>query len=236
MVWDSIVNGQKLNFRLAGINNQNFIMRDEETGSWWQQVSGDAIQGAFKGQKLREVFHDELTFGVWKRENPQGRVLCPDEKILAANKYESADWEQEVAKLPVRINAKPDDSLAPRALVVGIKINNHAKAYPIETLQKQNPVLDMIGGTEIVIFLGEDKKSVRAFERSIDGRSLEFFMKPETSEIIDAETGSVWDFSGKAVQGELAGKQLKKVPNLKDYWFDWKNYNPETLVYRTDSR
>src|SRR5687767_1731020 len=144
MVWDSIVNGQKLNFRLAGINNQNFIMRDEETGSWWQQVSGEAIQGSFKGQKLREVFRDELTFGIWKRENPNGRVLRPDEKILAANKYEPADWEQEVAKLPVRISAKLDDSLAPRALVIGIKINNHAKAYPIEALQKQNPILDMI--------------------------------------------------------------------------------------------
>jgi hypothetical protein len=37
-----------LNFHLAGINNQNFIMRDEETGTWWQQVSGTAIQGPLK--------------------------------------------------------------------------------------------------------------------------------------------------------------------------------------------
>jgi hypothetical protein len=235
VVWESIVNGQTLEFHLAGINNQNFIMRDEETGSWWQQVTGEAIQGSLKGQKLREVFHDELTFGVWKRENPSGRVLRPDEKILAAQKYE-ADWETQVAKLPVRIGAELDASLPPRTLIIGISINDESKAYPIEALQKQNPVLDMIGGMEIVILLGEDKKSVRAFERTIDGKSLEFFVKPDSAEIVDAETGSVWDFSGKAVRGELTGKQLKRVFVLKDFWFDWKNYHPETRIYTAGSR
>jgi hypothetical protein len=32
-VWTRQVDGITLTFRLAGINNQNFIMRDEETGS-----------------------------------------------------------------------------------------------------------------------------------------------------------------------------------------------------------
>ena len=34
------VDGRRLHFHLAGINNQNFIMQDEETGTWWQQVTG----------------------------------------------------------------------------------------------------------------------------------------------------------------------------------------------------
>ncbi len=29
----------------------------------------------------------------------------------------------------------------------------------------------------------------------------------------------------------LRGRELKKVDVLKDYWFDWKIYNPRTLVY-----
>ena len=43
-----MVDGRRLTFRLAGINNQNFIMRDEQTGTWWQQVSGLAIHGPLK--------------------------------------------------------------------------------------------------------------------------------------------------------------------------------------------
>ena len=85
---------------LAGINNQNFIMKDEETGSWWQQVSGEAIQGPLKGKKLNAVFNDEISFAIWKRENPQGRVLNPNETV--ASKYSPANWEEGILKLPHR--------------------------------------------------------------------------------------------------------------------------------------
>ena len=211
-------------------------MRDEETGSWWQQVSGAAIQGKMKGQKLQSVDADELSFGIWKRENPSGRVLRPDEKILAAQKYESANWEEEVGRMPVRIGKSLDATLEPRTLIVGVVVNNKAKAYPFSALQKQNPILDTLGGIDIFVLLGDDGKSVRAFERTVDGKTLEFFIKPDSSEIIDAETGSSWDFSGKAVSGAMTGKQLKKVNVQKNYWFDWKIYNPETEVYNLGYR
>ena len=206
-------------------------MRDEETGSWWQQISGEAIQGAMKGQKLVPVEYDEISFGIWKRENPDGRVLRPE-----GEKQESADWEAQVAKMPVRVSAQLDNTLEPRALVVGVEVNGKSKAYPFSAIEKQSPILDTVGGKDIVIILGEDRKSVRAFERELDGRTLELFVKPETKEIVDAETASVWDFSGKSVSGALAGKQLKKIAVLKDYWFDWKTYHPETQLYTLGNR
>ncbi len=49
--------------------------------------------------------------------------------------------------------------------------------------------------------------------------------------LFDGETGSEWDFSGTARSGPLAGKQLEKVRALKEYWFDWKTYNPQTGLY-----
>lgn len=211
-------------------------MRDEETGSWWQQVSGEAIQGTFKGQKLHSVDTDELSFGIWKRENPNGRVLRPDDKILAENKYESATWEDDVGRMPVRIGDKLDSTLEPRTLIVGVKLGKEAKAYPFSAVQRQAPILDTVGGVNIIVLLGDDKKSVRAFERTIDGKTVEFFRKPESSEIVDAETGSVWDFSGKAVSGQLSGKEMKKINVLKDYWFDWKIYQPETRLYDLGAR
>ena len=206
-------------------------MRDEQTGSWWQQISGEAIQGKLKGQKLENVAMDEISFGVFKRENPNGRVLRPD-----GEKLESADWENEVAKMPVKVSTKLDDAFEPRTLVVGVVVNNEAKAYPFSAIEKQSPILDTVGGKDIVIFLAEDKKSVRVFERELDGKTLEFFVKPNSNEIVDAETGSVWDFSGKAISGELSGKELKKITILKDYWFDWKTYHTDTQLYNLGSR
>jgi len=232
-VWQSIVNGQELHFHLAGINNQNFIMRDDETGSWWQQISGTAIQGPLKGQQLGSVAMDELSFAIWKRENPDGRVLRPDGIDHHA---ESANWESQVAKMKVTTSATLDSALEPRTLVVGVVVNNEAKAYPFSAIEKHSPILDMLGGRNIVIVLADDGRSVRAFDREVDGKTLEFFVKPETSEIIDAETGSGWDFSGKAVNGELSGQQLTKIATIKDYWFDWKTYHPDTQLYRLGDR
>src|SRR5262249_18403920 len=69
--------GRTLRFHLAGINNQNFIMRDEETGSWWQQVTGCAFLGPLKGRCLESISWDEVTFAVFRAEHPGGVVLLP---------------------------------------------------------------------------------------------------------------------------------------------------------------
>lgn len=230
-MWESAIDGKKLTFHLAGINNQNFIMRDDETGSWWQQVSGQAIQGPHKNRLLTNVLTDEVTFAVWKREHPNGRVLRPDERVR--QKYEAANWEAEYEKFPVVVPVPEKDQLKPRDLVVGITLHSTPIAYTMEALKKERLILNQIGSTRFFIVLGDDHKSVRAFDRTVDGRALEFFIKADTTpmQFVDAETGSTWDFSGKALTGALAGKQLKPIPVLKDYWFDWKLYHPDTSVY-----
>jgi len=212
-------------------------MRDEETGSWWQQITGEAIQGPLKGQHLHPVIHEELTFGLWKQENPQGRVLKPDEAIERAGKYAPADWEARMLKVPVATTTL-DKTLEPRTLVVGTKVNNAARAYPFDVIAKQSPILDDLGSQPILVVLGDDKKSVRVFQRTVDSRKLEFFVKPNVSplRLTDAETGSEWDFTGKAVAGPMSGKQLPKLYALDDYWFDWKTYNPNTTIYQLGNR
>ena len=148
-------------------------MRDEETGSWWQQVTGEAIQGPLKGAKLNPISHDELSFGIWKKEQPNGRVLNPDPRV--SSNYEREDWEARYARLRVVVPVDRADKLPPRALIIGVKLNGAAKAYPADALEKQSPILDELGGVPILIALGDDKKSVRVFNRTIDGRRLEFF-------------------------------------------------------------
>jgi hypothetical protein len=234
-VWNAAADGRKLTFHLSGINNQNFIMNDDETGSWWQQVTGEAIQGPLKGTKLGTVAQDEVTFEVWRRENPRGRVLRPDAKV--AKQYAGADWEQVIAKLPT-VGPLTDKRLQARALIVGIEQNGAAKAYPFTAVQKQSPVVDTVGGTPVVLIVADDGRSVRAFDRRIDGRALDLYAKPNAKPLtlVDAQTGSEWTFAGAATKGALAGRTLARVPFLNDYWFDWKNYHPKTAVYTVGAR
>ena len=267
-----------LHFYLAGINNQNFLMRDKETGTWWQQITGKAIYGALKGATLELVPSDELTFGEWKSEVTGGRVLAPVPKYV--KEYDS-NWEPEVAKLPVVISF-PGTELKSRDVVVGLERDGASRAYPWETLLKQSPVMDRVHGTPVLVVVGPDKKSFRIFKASIDNQPAEFFLKgeepspnpaptsaspgsssagvspavakptlsgaegsrpsaadpapaaPTTTSwsLLDTTTASEWNFQGCAISGPAQGKCLDRVYALKDYWFDWRNYHPDTTIYK----
>ena len=228
-MWKSTVNGQALHFRLAGINNQNFLMRDQETGSWWQQVSGKAIAGELRGQALELAPYDELTFGLWKLEAPTGQVLDP---VAKDERHYESDWEPKVQKLRTVIDF-PNSGLKSRDVVLGMEINGESRAYPLATVLAHAPIEDRLGRMPVVLVAGPDGKSVRAFASRLDGADLELFHKNESGwALVDSSTGSEWNFRGCATSGPSAGKCLEALPLLKDYWFDWRNYHPATSIFQ----
>jgi hypothetical protein len=241
------VGGRRLRLHLAGINNQNFVMRDDETGTWWQQATGEAFAGPLRGSRLRLVFADEVAFAIWRREHPAGRVLRPD--ASPAWRTWSADWEAKTARMPVVAGAPGADGrgpLPPRAVVLGLEQGGAERAYPLASLQGQAAIQDDLGGVPVVILVGEDGRSLRVFEGALDGRRVPLFAKldgvapaaPAAAAAaasgrrwVDGTSGSEWDFQGRATAGPWRGRQLRQLPAAKDYWFDWRTYHPKTTVF-----
>jgi hypothetical protein len=233
-VWSAVLDGRRLTFRLAGINNQNFVMRDEQTGTWWQQVSGEAIHGPLQGRRLDPMPHDQLTFSTWKTEQPSGRVLQPDPDLEAGDEYAAPDWEERVGRLPVRVNAGTAGPLEPRELIVGITINGSSRAWPHESVVASGVTVTELGSVPIMLVVADDGRSIRAFERRVGARELEFVRAGagDAARLLDLETLSEWNFQGIATDGPLAGSTLGRVELLIDYWFDWRTYHPDTEVLR----
>ena len=239
-MWRAEVDGLRLRFHLAGINDQNFLMRDEETGSYWQQITGAAISGPLAGRQLTLVASDELTFATWKAEEPQGTIL----RELAADipLYSKKDWDMRMRKAPTVI-AYPESGLAPRALMVGLHGFGASRAFPYDVLLKEKIIEDHLGAEPILLVLGQDGHSVRAFRRRIPGvaavadfyRVLPGQSASPAALLMDSATGSEWNFQGCAVSGKSSGVCLERVESIKDYWFDWRHFNPATTVYRTHS-
>jgi Protein of unknown function (DUF3179) len=233
--------GRELHFYLAGINNQNFLMRDRETGSWWQQVSGRAIAGELAGSTLELMPNDELTFALWKAESPHGLVLAPVAGY--GDKDYDKKWEEEVAKYPVPLTF-PGQGLKDRDVILGLKVDGQARAFPLAKVRGPAPVEDKIAGVPVVLVTGPDGVSVRIFRAQLNGTDIELYRAApddakstgqddkQTPEwrLLDAQ-GNSWNFAGCATNGPAAGQCLEKINFLKDYWFDWKNYNPQTTVY-----
>ncbi len=215
----------KLTFHLSGINNQNFLMRDEETGTYWQQITGAAVSGPLAGRVLKLIPSDELTFALWKTEQPNGRVLA--EVSSYASQYSPKDWDVKMKKAPTVLSfAQP--GLAPRDLMLGIQAFGASRAFPYETVLREKLVKNHIGAEPIILVVGPDNQSIRVFRTHQD-----FYRTQEPGQffLMDAATGSKWNFQGCATEGAASGKCLEPLNAIKDYWFDWRNYNPTTTVY-----
>ncbi len=226
--------GLRLTFHLSGINNQNFIMRDEETGTYWQQITGLAISGPLKGRQLTLVPSDELTFATWKSEEPQGAVL--NDVPRYASEYAHRDWDVRMKREPVVIDFAGRGMKA-RDLLLGIHAFGASRAFLFDRIVKEKLVKDHVGTEPVLLALGPDGQSVRVFRDRIPGvdGAPEFYrLSPDKpgALLMDATTGSEWNFQGCAISGKSAGVCLERVPVIKDYWFDWRNYNPDTTIYR----
>jgi hypothetical protein len=233
-VWKRSARGIIFTFHLAGINNQNFLMRDDQTGTYWQQISGRAISGPLAGTQLEPVHSDELTFAIWHREAPNGTVLKPVGQY--AGEYEPSDWDVHMARVKT-VLAFPETGIPSRELMLGVDAFGAARAYPVKRILSEKLIEDRVGAEPVLVVVGPDDASIRVFRArlSTSDAAPDYYRKTSAAQsglFLDSATGSEWAFNGCAVSGKLAGKCLEPVNALKDYWFDWRNYHPQTTVFR----
>jgi hypothetical protein len=232
-VWGRDIAGLRLTFHLAGINNQNFIMRDEETGTYWQQISGKAVSGPLRGRQLTLVHSDELNYSTWKSEEPQGTVL--QDVVKFAGEYASKDWDVRMQRAPTVIDFR-EHGMKARDLVLGIQAFGASRAYLYDQVIREKLIKDRVGAEPVLLVVGPDGQSVRVFRDRLPGvNGAPDFYRMQGSHpgalLMDAATGSEWNFQGCAVSGKAVGQCLEPVAMLKDYWFDWRYYNPATTIY-----
>jgi len=237
-VWGRSVGGVTLTFHLAGINNQNFLMRDAETGTYWQQISGRAIAGPLAGQQLKLIPSDELTLALWRNEQPSGMVM--KDVAAYADEYSPKDWDVKMSGRPTVLNF-PEHGFANRDIMLGVAAFGESRAFPYSKVLAEKLVQDRVGSENVILVLCPDNQSVRAFRATIPGSTstgdapLEFFRTPD-GVMIDSQTGSRWNFKGCAVDGKSKGVCLDRIEAIKDYWFDWRQYHPDTTVYLGSGR
>lgn len=232
------IDGIPLRFHLAGINNQNFLMQDEQTGSYWQQTTGTAISGPLAGKKLKLVAADELSFKLWKAEEPNGTVLQDVPRYR--REYSPEDWDVKMARVPAVISYA-QAGIRPRDLMLGVTAFGSSRAFPYSALQRQKLIQDYVGSEPVLVVLGPDNQSVRVFRRTLRtataASTAQFYRINEGPGLfMNAPGGSRWNFRGCAIDGPLKGNCLEEVNVLKVYWFDWRNYHPDTSVYGVRQR
>ena len=124
--------------------------------------------------------------------------------------------------------------------MVGVNLDGKPKAYPFGTLTAEQVVNDTFAGEDILIFFDATTGTALAFDRSPGDKELTFSIEGEPAGartiLIDEETGSRWTaFTGSAIDGELKGSKLERIPSHLSFWFAWSDWNPQTEIYANHS-
>lgn len=140
---------------------------------------------------------------------------------------------------PVFMNAT-DAPFMDDEVVIGLRINGDARAYPLFILVWHEIVNDEVGGAPVAVTYCPLCYTSQVFGSVLDGEAVEFGTTGKLYQsnllMYDRPTDTYWSQAlGTAVKGPLSGHVLGTVPLDLMEWGDWKSVYPDTVVLSTDT-
>ena len=223
------IDGELYDFGVSGKLIMNvLVMYDRQTESYWSQLLGEAVAGPMAGTQLNFVTSWFTTWREWRERHPNTVAL--DKGGLRSDTYSSYYRDGRAGIVGETVD---DGRLDTKEFVIGVEHEGQAVAYPFEALARQPLVNDTVGGKPVVIVFLRNSQTGMVYERIVDDRTLTFTYDSETETLHDEETGSVWDpWLGNAMRGPLQGEQLRRMDSTRSFWFGWKDWYPDTEVWR----
>jgi hypothetical protein len=239
-----------LDFGTTGrLRYSNLIMYDRQTETWWQQATGQAVVGRYAGRRLEMYPAERLPWDVASARYADARVLSRQtgySRSYGSNPYRGYDTSARPF-LYQGPEIDPEYDQMDRVLRVVVDDTSLPVAFPD---LRDEPVFQReVSGAPIVVLWspgtasaldtgvmsnGRDIGSANAYDPRVDGRLLHF--ESTADGFTDRETGSRWDVSGRAVEGELAGVQLEPLVAIQQFWFTYSAFEHDDVWRSADDR
>ena len=247
VAFDRRVDGEVLRFGVSGLlRKSDLVMWDDVTQSLWQQITGEGIVGAHAGTQLVVLPTATVTWGDFAATHPNGEALSQNTGFrfsYGTNGY--VGYSGRGGPFPQFFQDDFDDRFPALARVVGVRIDDSAKAYPFSILSELGVANDELAGVPITIWWadtgavdnfdsalpgeGQVIGTGIAFLATVDDQVLTFAPAgPDT--FVDAETGTIWTLFGEGIDGPLAGRQLETAVHQNEFWFAWSAFNEGSPV------
>lgn len=229
------VENQTLEFGVSGKLWKNaLVMYDQQTGSLWSHVTGEAIHGKLLGQTLAPASElrviPRIRFADWKAQFPNTQVLSVNGRSEGPNRYVGYMKTPEVG-----VGTSPpakDRRLSPKEMVLGVVTRQGARAYPLKKFIPGTLLVDRSERETLLVFHDPVSGAAAVYGTELDGMDLEFDPTIRHFQVTDVTTHSTWDLlRGQAVGGKATGKHLLTFPVVEVYWGAWVDYHPGTLIH-----
>jgi Protein of unknown function (DUF3179) len=180
----------------------------------------------------------------WRRGRVLGRILLSVLIILYGTIFYFFNYRFEADKMfyqpsTVKFADAADNKIAANKLVIGVVVNNEAKAYPIQLIGYHHQVRDTFGSTPVMITYCTVCRTGRVFSPVVGGRPEKFRlvgMDHFNAMFEDASTGSWWQqATGAAVAGPLKAAQLAELPSAQLTLAEWLRMHPDSKILQPDT-
>lgn len=222
------IDGREFSFGVSGKLIRNvLVMYDRQTQSLWSQLLGESVSGEMTGTPLEFLPTWHTSWSQWKELHPD--TLALDKGLRGSrDPYEGYYASGSTGIIGETVS---DNRLTGKEFVIGVALDETAVAYPFRILSTEPAVNDSIGDHDIVVVFDSDYGGGLVYDRHIGDRQLTFAITQDGN-MSDAETRTVWDpFSGEAIEGPLTGEQLGRIKSTVVFWFGWKDFYQDTLIY-----
>ncbi len=220
--------GSPLTFGTTGLlYNSNLVMYDRQTNSMYPQILGIGISGPNRGIELEQIPVATTTWGRWRTLHPDSMLLSQQTgyfRNYSVYPYGDYDSNNRVF-FPV---AYQSSKFGPKELVIGTRIRGESLAVVKHELRSRVAVNLTLGEEPMVALYDSALDHVRLFSRIINGVTYTFTY--DESGIVDVETSTTWEPTGRALNGDLAGTELRHVPSFQSMWFGWYAFHPTTAI------
>ena len=215
--------------------NNNVIYDRRQPASLWSQMAVGAVCGEAAGARLRPLALIEMTWAGWRALYPETKVLSAETGFTRNYRVDPIASYKEPgnARLLFPMPGPLDTRRPPKERVLGIPDGVGGLAFPLMTLDDGAPfrvVHAAMPGGPLVVFFDRARRAAAAYHLIGDDAQRTFAVRDE--QIVDTETGSVWQVDGRATSGPLEGSRLTPIDEAYvSFWFAWTTFQPETEIW-----
>lgn len=240
VVYHRDMDGTLLTFgNTSALYQSDLVMYDHQTGSYWFQVSGEAVVGELTGSHLNLLPSSTMAWGEWKRLYPQTQLLtgmAGSSTRFNERRYSrgfGGDYQARINDeqfiFPVD-EKRLDARLSAGEIVLTVEVDGKVTAFPLDVLG-DGVVNHQVGAEPVAVFIRASGGAVGAFSRVVGDKTLTFEYQPDNQVFVDHETFSVWDTAGRATGGPMSGAQLTRMNTRRSFWFSIAIALPGVDVY-----
>ena len=241
-MYSAKLNGERVTFGTSGLLYlSNKLMYDRKTNTLWRQFTGEPVVGSLADSGIRlSIFPVVVTqWHDWVTAHPDTTVLDIETGIYPASGYFPESHPMSIyydyfnspdTMFPVW---RQSSLLDIKTVVLGLRVEGQAKAYPLDKLAEAVVVNDELGGEALVIVTDPESGAARAYERG----DFNFEANPagggdKGPRLLLDQGNNRWEVTEEALLNvENPSLRLERLPGHMAFWFGWYASFPLTRLY-----